>query len=296
MRPVVEAIDKVARSSATVLLQGESGTGKEVLARAIHARSPRASRPFIAINCAVLVESLLQSELFGHEKGAFTGAHTQRRGRLELADGGTLMLDEVAELLPSLQAKLLRVIEERTFERVGGSKSIRVDVRIIAATHRPLEEMVRAGSFRHDLYHRLAVFPVHVPALRERREDIVPLAETLLAHLAGAAARKEVPSLSEDAKQRLTAHSWGGNVRELRNALERALILHDGPVLDGALFGSAPPEGQSGASEDASLESLERRAIEAALTTVGGNRRAAAAQLGISVRTLYDKLKRYELR
>jgi two-component system, NtrC family, response regulator AtoC len=176
MAPVVSAIERVARTSATVLLEGESGTGKEIVARTIHDRSARASRPFLAINCAVLSENLIESELFGHEKGAFTGAHVQRRGRVELADGGTFFLDEVAELAPTLQAKLLRVIEERQFERVGGSRSLQVDVRWIAATHRTLAEMVQSGSFREDLYHRLAVFPVVIPPLRDRPEDIVPLA------------------------------------------------------------------------------------------------------------------------
>jgi two-component system response regulator AtoC len=293
MRPVVDAIDRVARSSATVLLQGESGTGKEVAARAVHARSPRADAPFVAINCAVLAENLLESELFGHEKGAFTGAHAQRRGRIELADRGTFFLDEVGELRPALQAKLLRAIEERRFERVGSSTSIQVDVRWIAATHRDLEAMVREGTFRDDLYHRLAVFPIVVPPLRERPEDVVPLAEHLLAHLASAAGRA-APALAEATKVGLRAAPWPGNVRQLRNALERAMILHDGPVLGEELFAPSTKAGPSG--EDHSLEQLERRAIEDALAAVAGHRRAAAARLGIGLRTLYEKLKRYDIR
>src|SRR5204862_8182335 len=184
MKPVVDAIDKVARTAATVLLLGESGTGKEVAARAIHARSPRAARPFLAVNCAALSEQLLESELFGHEKGAFTGATDRKRGRLELADGGTFFLDEVGELKPELQAKLLRVLQERRFERVGGSRTLEVDVRWIAATNRDLRQMIDEGRFREDLYHRLAVFPIKLPALRERKTDLIPLTKNLLVQIA----------------------------------------------------------------------------------------------------------------
>ena len=296
MRSVVLALEKVAKTSATVLLQGESGTGKEVAARGIHAGSARSQGPFIAINCAVLSESLIESELFGHEKGAFTGAHTQRRGRVELADGGTFFLDEVAELHPSLQAKLLRVLEERTFERVGGAQPILVDVRWIAATHRDLRAMVREGKFREDLYHRLAVFPIHLLPLRERREDIVPIAETLLVRLVGPGA--EAPKLDERVKRHLTAAAWPGNIRELRNALERALILADGKAIaieHFSLDGGAA-EGAPGARTESTLADLERVAIESALASVKGNRREAAERLGIGLRTLYEKLKRYGLR
>jgi DNA-binding NtrC family response regulator len=294
MRAVVDALGRVARAPATVLLEGESGVGKEIAARTVHAMSPRAARPFVAINCAVLSEALLESELFGHEKGAFTGAHTQRRGRIELADGGTFFLDEVGELRPALQAKLLRVLEERRFERVGGTTAIDVDVRWIAATNRDLRGMVTSGAFREDLYHRLAVFPVRLPPLRERPEDIVPLAERLVARLA-ADARRAPPSMDASVKERLRGAPWPGNVRELRNVLERALILSDGPALRLEHI-VIETEGDEGGAADGSLEQLERQAIERALAAVGGNRREAAARLGIGLRTLYDKLKKYGAR
>jgi DNA-binding NtrC family response regulator len=291
---------KVAKSDATVLLQGESGTGKEVAARLVHDTSARAARPFVAINCAVLTENLLESELFGHEKGAFTGAHAQRKGRIELAAGGSFFLDEVGELRPGLQAKLLRVLEERQFERLGGSQPIAADVRWIAATHRDLRAMVRDGTFREDLYHRLAVFPIRLPPLRERREDILPLAEALLAQLSKAAQRTP-PRLDAPLQARLQREPWPGNVRELRNALERAMILADGPSLGIEHLWlepaeSAPLEAASPDASGGSLADLERRTIERTLAAVGGNRREAAAKLGIGLRTLYDKLKRYELK
>ncbi len=296
MKPVVDAIDKVARTNATVLLLGESGTGKEVAARAIHGRSPRAAKTFMAINCAALSEQLLESELFGHEKGAFTGATERTRGRLELSDGGTFFLDEVGELRPELQAKLLRVLQERRFERVGGTRTLEVDIRWIAATNRDLRAMIDAGTFREDLYHRLNVFPIKLPALRDRRADLLPIAKTLLVRIA-ADLKAAVPSLTKAAEQRLLAATWRGNVRELANALERAAILADGAAIDAEhlWIDDAPAPARSAPSTQVvkPLVDLERDAIIAALAQVAGNRRQAAELLGIGERTLYDKIKKY---
>ncbi|HEY1558566.1 MAG TPA: sigma-54 dependent transcriptional regulator [Kofleriaceae bacterium] len=295
MKSVVDAIDKVARTNATVLLLGESGTGKEVAARTIHAHSPRATKPFMAINCAALSETLLESELFGHEKGAFTGATERKRGRLELADGGTFFLDEVGELKHELQAKLLRVLQERRFERVGGSRTLEVDVRWIAATNRDLRAMIDGEHFREDLYHRLAVFPIKLPPLRERRSDLLPIARALLVRIA-ADLKRAMPKLTAAAEQRLLAAGWRGNVRELANALERAAILADGDAIDAShlWLDEAPAPTATGAGTAVRpLVELEKDAILHALDAVGGNRRKAAELLGIGERTLYDKLKKY---
>ncbi len=296
MAPVVSAIEKVARTSASVLLLGETGTGKEVAARAIHARSERRGGPFMAINCAALAETLLESELFGHEKGAFTGATERRRGRIELAHGGSFFLDEVGELKAELQAKLLRVLQERTFERLGGTRSIEVDVRWIAATNRDLGQRMAAGHFREDLFHRLAVFPIRLPPLRDRRGDLIPLARTLLGRV-GPAVRGQLLTLGADAEKKLLAWHWPGNVRELANVLERAAILAEsGTIRADDIWleagGKAPAAAASPAGPRPLVE-LERDAISQALETVGGNRRRAAELLGIAERTLYDKLKRY---
>ncbi len=294
MKPVVEAIEKVARTAATVLLLGESGTGKEVAARSIHAQSPRATKPFMAINCAALSEQLLESELFGHEKGAFTGATERKRGRLELADGGTFFLDEIGEMKPELQAKLLRVLQERRFERVGGSRTLEVDVRWIAATNRDLRTMIDEGRFREDLYHRLAVFPIKLPPLRERKHDLIPLTRNLLETIARDL-KRPVPKLSPAAEKSLLAAAWRGNVRELRNVLERAAILAEGDTIDAPhiwIEGGDKPVGPS-SGEVKPLVELEKEAILHALEVVGGNRRRAAELLGIGERTLYDKLKKY---
>jgi two-component system response regulator AtoC len=302
MAPAVEAIRKVAPTEATVLLLGESGTGKEVAARALHQASRRAEGPFVAINCAAISETLLESELFGHERGAFTGAAKARPGRIELAQGGTFFLDEIGELRPELQAKLLRVLQERRFERVGGSRAFDADVRFVAATNRDLEAMLAAGTFREDLYHRLAVFPILLPPLRERRRDIRPLAEALLERL-GSTLGKPGLHLDAEAAARLEAADWPGNIRELGNALERAAILADGTrlesrhfVLRSAAAPAAPAPSPAQAAESAAtLADLEREAIEQALAELDGNRRKAAERLGIGLRTLYDKLKRYGL-
>jgi two-component system, NtrC family, response regulator AtoC len=294
MRPVVDAIEKVARTSATVLLLGESGTGKEVAARAIHAQSPRATKPFMAINCAALSEQLLESELFGHEKGAFTGATERKRGRLELSDGGTFFLDEVGELKPELQAKLLRVLQERRFERVGGSRTLEVDVRWVAATNRDLRAMIDEGRFREDLYHRLAVFPIKLPPLRERSHDILPLARFLLERIARDQ-KRAMPKLTAAAEKRLLGAAWRGNVRELANTLERAAILADGDTIDPShiWIEASAEDTRTRDNGVRPLVELEREAIMHALEHVGGNRRRAAELLGIGERTLYDKLKKY---
>lgn len=292
MAAVVRAVEKVAPTNATVLLLGESGTGKEVAARTIHRSSRRADGPFIAVNCAAISEALMESEVFGHEKGAFTGATAARRGRLELASGGTLFLDEIGELKPELQAKLLRVLQDRKFERVGGTRTIEADVRWIAATNRDLSAMVSSGTFREDLYHRLAVFPIELPPLRERRQDIGPLVETLLARIGRDLARYPL-RLDDEARRRIEAAPWPGNVRELANTLERAAILSEDDVIRGrdlTLTTFTPYR-----AELRTMEDIERVAIQRALAEVGGNRRLAAEQLGIGVRTLYEKLKRYEI-
>ncbi|HSL83640.1 MAG TPA: sigma-54 dependent transcriptional regulator [Thermoanaerobaculia bacterium] len=305
MAPVVAALRKVAPTQATVLLLGESGTGKEVAARAVHRWSPRRGGPFVPVNCAAVSEHLLDSDLLGLEKCAFTGAAARHRGRLELAAGGTVFLDEIAELRPELQVKLLRVLQERRFERVGGTRTLEADVRWIAATNRDLEERLRSGAFRDDLYHRLAVFPVRMPPLRERREDVLPLARTLLGRISRELGRP-APDLSPEAERLIETSAWPGNVRELANALERAAILtEDGTITPGLLTagprphaaGSASPGSRpAGEAPATTLEDLERQAILRALERHHGHRRHAAHELGIGERTLYDKLKRYGLR
>jgi two-component system response regulator FlrC len=291
MVPVIQALEKVAPTNASVLLLGESGTGKELAARTVHRRSRRAGGPFIPVNCAAISEGLMESEVFGHEKGAFTGATASRRGRLELADGGTLFLDEIGELKPELQAKLLRVLQDRRFERLGGTRTIQVDVRWVAATNRDLEGMVRRGEFREDLYHRLAVFPIRLPPLRERRQDMLPIAEALLARISAELGRPPL-RLDEGARRRILAARWSGNIRELANTLERAAILAEGAALTA---GDLPPAGDGAGAdpEPTTMSGIEHEAIRRALAEVGGNRKLAAERLGIGVRTLYEKLKRY---
>ena len=292
MQSIVAQLAKVAPTTATVLIVGESGTGKEVVARTIHRMSDRKEGPFVPVNCAALTESLLESELFGHEKGAFTGALTQRRGRFELADGGTLFLDEVAEIRGDLQAKLLRVIQERSFERVGGSRSIAVDVRLVAATNRDLSQEMAAGRFREDLYHRLAVFPIRIPPLKERPQDLQALTDHLLKRI-GAQLGKPNLVLDEATVTALVGYSWPGNVRELANVLERASILAPGNRITPDLLHLLPPQPTAAMPWDGTLEELEREAIRRALGATGGHRKNAADRLGIGLRTLYEKIKAY---
>ena len=292
MIPVVSALQKVARTNATVLLLGESGVGKEVAAQVLHNSSDRADRPFVAVNCATLSASLLESELFGHERGAFTGAAQRRRGKLELADGGTFFLDEVGELDHGLQARLLRVLQERRFERVGGEQTVEVDVRIVAATNRDLEARVRDGTFREDLYYRLAGFPIRLPPLRERRADILPLARTLLSRIGRELGRPGL-YLSEASASLIPTMSWPGNVRELCNQLERAAILSDGPEI--TLVAAATAARQAAPDVVPTLAQAEAELIRRALALYDGNRRKSADHLGIGERTLYEKIKLYGL-
>ena len=295
MERVVQQVHKVAPRDTTVLLLGESGTGKEVLARMLHERSPRSEDAFVAINCAALTESLLESELFGHEKGAFTGATSRHEGRFEQARGGTLFLDEMGETSPALQAKLLRVLQEKTFERVGGEQELTADVRLVAATNRDLDRRVEEGLFRQDLYYRLAVFPIQIPPLRQRGADVLPLAEHFL-HLLTRGPSRTAPSITPGAKDALRAHRWPGNVRELQNVMERALILSGGdPITEAELNLPVGPEGPKDDSVAGTLKEMERRAIVAALDAEDGNRKRAAGRLGIALRTLQYKIKEYGL-
>jgi DNA-binding NtrC family response regulator len=294
MKRVLTLASQVAEQSTSVLLTGESGTGKEVVARFIHRRSPRNEEPFVAVNCAALPETLLESELFGHEKGAFTGAVQARRGRFELAHGGTLFLDEVAEMSANVQAKLLRVLQEQQFERIGGTRTIVVDVRVIAATNMDLASALEQKSFREDLYYRLNVFPIHIPALRDRREDILPLADYFAGKIAARMGRR-FDGLHPDVQKMLYEYEWPGNVRELQNALERSLIVaKTNTVLAEDLplqFERAHPA----ASRPVTLAEIERAAILEALARNRGERRITAEQLGMSLRTLQYRLKEYGL-
>jgi len=279
----------VAPTNANVLLTGESGTGKEVLARCIHANSPRADRVFVPVNCAALSPTLIESELFGHEKGAFTGAVAQHAGRFERAHGGTLFLDEIGELDGNLQSKLLRVLQERTFEKVGGRRQISVDVRLIAATNRDPKRMVAEGSFREDLYYRLNTFPLEIPPLRERPADIPALARFFLARAAKNFGKPEM-ELTKEAMDSLMGHDWRGNVRELENVMERMAILCERQVRAEDL-----PFGEHGSplEQPTRWKDIERLAIEEALRRNHGNRTRAAKQLGISLRKLQYRLKEY---
>jgi DNA-binding NtrC family response regulator len=295
---MLEVTRKIAAAGRVpVLIRGESGTGKERIAQAIHRLGPRASAPWVTLNCSALAEGLLESEMFGHEKGAFTDAKAMKRGLLELADGGTLFLDEVGDLAPALQPKLLRAIETQAFRRVGGQKELRVDVRFVAATNRNLEAMVRAGTFREDLYYRLNVGSIDVPPLRDRREDILPLARRFLAEAARAMGLPE-PELGAESHALLSAYAWPGNVRELRNVMERALILSGGAPIHTAHLPRevcAPAAGPGAAADPGlvALAEVEKRHIRRVLEACGGNKTQAAKLLGISRLTLRTKIGGY---
>ncbi|HEX8353756.1 MAG TPA: sigma 54-interacting transcriptional regulator [Pyrinomonadaceae bacterium] len=307
MKKVYQFIARVAQADTTVLIRGESGTGKELAARALHLNGPRRERPFVAINCAALTETLLESELFGHERGAFTGALAQKKGKLEVADGGTLFLDEVGEMSPVLQAKLLRVLQEREFERVGGTRTISVDVRVIAATNRDLEEAVRSGGFRQDLYYRLNVVPFELPPLRQRREDI-PLLASYFAAKYAAKFKRKVTGISREARECLTGYDWPGNVRELENAVERAVVLGSTESLlpedlpETVLEAEPDPVGARGSVPQPvtkyheALREAKRQLILRALEQSSGSFTEAARLLGVHPNYLHRLIRNLNLR
>ena len=291
MRTVLELARSAAQTSSTVLILGESGTGKEILARAIHAESPRHEGPFVAVSCAALPDTLLESELFGHEKGAFTGALARHKGTFETANGGTLFLDEIGDISPKLQLDLLRVLEDRRFCRVGSTETVEIDVRIVAATNRDLKTAVEDGRFREDLFYRLHVIPITVPPLRDRREDLPLLVETLLDRLS-LELKRPMDGVSREAMGRLMEYPFPGNVRELRNILERAMVVAAGPVIEAGDL-NLPA---ASARTDDSLESVEREHITHVLEHAGGNVSQAARILDIDRATLYNKIRKYHLR
>ena len=305
MLKIYDLIETVAQTDTTVLVNGENGTGKELVANAIHLQSPRKNGPFIKVNCAALPETLLETELFGHERGAFTGAIRQRKGRFELANGGTLFLDEVGEIFPAVQVKLLRVLQERQFERVGGNETLAVDVRLICATQRDLKEEIRKGNFREDLYYRLNVVPITLPPLRERREDILLLAEHFVDKFSKKMG-KEIAGLSEDAKALLLRYPFPGNIRELENMLERAIALIKGKIIQPE---DLPDEvcGQPSSIQDvckrirgskplaSATKLFEKEYIQSVLEKTKGKKGQAADMLGISRKTLWEKIKELEI-
>ena len=310
MRRVYETIQKVAETDLTVLIRGESGTGKELVAQAIHNTSGRRNRPFVAVNCAAINRELIESELFGHEKGAFTGADKRREGRFELADGGTIFLDEIGDMAAETQAKVLRVLQERSFERVGGSQNVEVDVRVVAATHRNLEEEVTEGRFREDLYYRLKVVQVELPPLRERSEDLPSLCDRFLRQVAERLDRDK-KTLSPLAMSRLLEHSWPGNVRELRNVLEQASVLSSGEEIDEAdlQLGASPVRrdasaGMSSLKDDATfaeakkqmIDDFEREFLASALSKNDGNVSQTARDIGMVRQSLQQKIRDLDLR
>ena len=307
MRGVFETLQKVAETDLTVLVRGESGTGKELVAQALHNRSPRRNRPFVAVNCAAISAELVESELFGHEKGAFTGADARRQGRFEAADGGTIFLDEIGDMAPETQAKVLRVLQERCFERVGGTSPIQVDVRVVAATHRNLEEGVEAGSFRKDLYYRLKVVEIDLPPLRERREDVPALAQRFLEAVTERLGRDK-KRIAEAAMARLMRHDWPGNVRELQNALEQAVVLTAGPEIgesDLNLTEKPGVAGDDGAdvaglgfgdAKKRTVERFERSYLLTALRRNRGKISRTAESIGMVRQSLQQKIRELDLR
>ena len=299
LNQAVEAARKAASAKATVLLLGESGTGKELFARAIHNWSERKDGPFVAINCVGLSKELLESELFGHERGAFTGAHQPKKGKMELAHGGTVLLDEVGDISPDVQAKLLRFLQEREFERVGGTKLIRVDVRIVAATNRDIAAYVRDGRFREDLYHRLNVIPISLPALRERKEDIAELCHFFLRRFS-LEAKKNFTGITDEALEKLTGYHWPGNVRELANVMEHAVVLGQSTVITGADLPPTTRGFEAGASPDSSsyrdaVDNFRRGLVLKALAQTRGNRVAAAKTLGLHEKSLIRLIRALQI-
>jgi transcriptional regulator with GAF, ATPase, and Fis domain len=300
MREVHALVSKVAPTEATVLVVGETGTGKELVARAVHRLSPRGSHPFVAINCAALTETLLESELFGHERGAFTGAIAQKRGKLELAEGGTVFLDEVGDMTPALQAKLLRALQEREIERVGGTRTLRIDVRVVAATNRDLARAIEAGDFREDLFYRLNVVSIALPPLRDRKEDIPLLAGYFLRRHAEKA-RKELRGFSAEARECLLRYDWPGNVRELGNAIERAVVLAAGDAvlpedLPSSLVEAASPAAPGLGRYHEAVNEAKRAVIRRALEEAGGTFTEAARLLGVHPNYLHRLVTRLDLR
>jgi DNA-binding NtrC family response regulator len=298
MQEILQLTQEIASLRSTVLIRGESGTGKELVARAIHYSGDRGSKPFITVSCAALAETLLESELFGYEKGAFTGAQAQAKGKFELAAGGTIFLDEIGDISPKLQADLLRVLQEKTFYRLGGSEEVRVDVRVIAATNKDIAEAVREGRFRDDLYYRLNVIEIRIPPLRDRREDVPLLARHLVERLAHELG-KPINEVSEGALKLLLDYDWPGNVRELENAVERAIVTCRGHVLDADDFAFLSQALSARANwtvpPNMTLQDLEKEAIAATLKRTRGNIKEAAQVLGIDRSTMYEKLKKYEI-
>jgi DNA-binding NtrC family response regulator len=303
MQEVFALVRKVAATDSSVIIYGESGTGKELIAQAIHANSPRGNKPFVKLNCVAIPEGLLESELFGHEKGAFTGAVTQKIGKFELANEGTIFLDEIGDMTLATQSKILRVLQEREFERVGGTKTIKVDVRIIAATNKDLKKAVEDKQFREDLYFRLNVVPIQLPPLRERKEDIPPLVEHFLKE-ASLKVKKEIKSISKDALEVLTEYNWPGNVRELENCIERAAVITEGEFIAKEslpLYLTGPEEArpisqEAGISLDESLAAMEKKLILEALSQAGGIQVKAARLLGITERSLWHRIKKFDIK